>query len=360
LSIRVGIDIRRAAWAPHVGISRYSRCLVTAMLSLTDRASVELVTLGLSHSKRYEGAASLEIGHGHHFVQRLIQEQTKMARASRRLDLLHLPWYEGPIRPRCPLVVNVHDLDTVESIGNYSLRFRAYYNTLLRIYARTARRIIVPSTATLDALKSRWPGGQYALVPYAVDPIFEQPPTSRDSTNVGDPYILYSGGFAARKGLSDLLDAFSHVADVDRDARLIIVGAAPPDFVRSVRRVNSRGRIELRGYVEDQELVALYRSARVVAYPSILEGFGFPVLEAFAVGTPVVATRAGSIPEIAGNAGLLVSPSKPTELAEALLAVIQDDQLADRLAVAGRERSRSYRWSTTATRTLSVYQAALA
>jgi glycosyltransferase involved in cell wall biosynthesis len=320
-------------------------------------ADLELRTLDLAGSERYHGANSIRVGRGHHFAERFVQEQITMARVTRDIDLLHLPWYEGPVRASCPLVVNVHDLDTIENRDGYSLRFRTYYNTLLRIYLRTARRIIVPSSATLEALKSRWPRGRYVLVPYGVDPIFEQPP--EQIPDGGTPYILYSGGFGARKRLGDLLQAFDRVAAVERDVRLLIVGAAPEEFVRAVARIPARGRIELTGYVEDRELVRLYRSARVVAYPSALEGFGFPVLEAFASGTPVVATLAGSIPEIAGDACLLVRSASPNELAEALLAVLQDDRLAARLATAGRERSARYRWSETAKRTVAVYRAAL-
>jgi glycosyltransferase involved in cell wall biosynthesis len=352
----VGIDLRRATWAPQVGISRYSRCILNSMLAL-GASDLELWVLDLVGSDGYQGASSFGVGRGHHFAQRLFQEQVAMPRITRAIDLLHLPWYEGPFRSACPLVVNVHDLDTIENRHGYSLRFRTYYNTLLRIYVRMARRILVPSTATLEALESRWPKGRYVLVPYGVDPIFEKP--LDHAPKGGSPYILYSGGFGARKLLDNLLEAFDRVAQAERDVRLLIVGAAPEAFVRAVARTAVRDRIELTGYVEDRELVRLYRSASVVAYPSLLEGFGFPVVEAFASGTPVVATHAGSIPEIAGDACLLVRPGSPKELAEALLAVLRDATLAARLADAGRERAGRYRWSETARRTLAVYRAAL-
>jgi glycosyltransferase involved in cell wall biosynthesis len=356
MSARVGIDLRRATWAPQVGISRYSRCLLNAMLALGP-SDLELRPLDLAGPERYQGANSIRVGRGHHFVERFVQEQIAMARVTRGIELLHLPWYEGPVRASCPLVVNVHDLDTIENRDGYSLRFRTYYNTLLRIYLRTARRVIVPSNATLEALKSRWPRGRYVLIPYGVDPVFEKP--SEQTPNSGSPYILYSGGFGARKRLSDLLEAFDRIAETESDVRLVIVGAAPQDFLRAVAGTAARERIDLMGYVEDRQLVSLYQSASVVAYPSVLEGFGFPVLEAFATGTPVVATRAGSIPEIAGDACLLVRPASPDELAEALLAVLRDDGLAARLAAAGHERAGRYSWTETARQTLALYRTVL-
>jgi glycosyltransferase involved in cell wall biosynthesis len=356
VSFRVGIDVRRATWAPQLGISRYSRCLVRAMLAL-GLGDVEVCTLDLGNSPQHGNVKSISVGRGHHFPQRFMQEQIGMARFTRQIDLLHLPWYEGPARPACPLVVNVHDLDTLDNRDDYRLRFRAYYNTLLRIYVRIAHQIIVPSTATLEALQARWPRGRYVLIPYGVDPIFERQPEeiSDDSAT----YILYSGGFGARKRLGDLLAAFDRVAEVVPDVRLRIVGAAPEELVTAISRTAARDRIELTGYVEDRELVRIYQQAKVVAYPSTLEGFGFPVLEAFAAGTPVVATRAGSIPEIAGGACLLVRPTSPDELAEALLAVIEDEGLAARLAAAGRERAGHYRWSDTARQTIAAYRAAV-
>ena len=151
MSASAAIDVRRATWAPQVGIARYSRCLLDAMLAL-EPSDFEFRPLDLAGSVRWQNADVISVGRGHHFAQRFVQEQVAMARASRSVDLLHLPWYEGPGRATCPIVVNVHDLDTIENPEGYSLRFRSYYNTLLRIYIRTARQIIVPSTATLEAL----------------------------------------------------------------------------------------------------------------------------------------------------------------------------------------------------------------
>jgi glycosyltransferase involved in cell wall biosynthesis len=326
------------------------------MLAL-EPSDFEFRPLDLAGSVRWQNADVISVGRGHHFAQRFVQEQVAMARISRGLDLLHLPWYEGPVRPGCPLVVNVHDLDTIEHPEGYSLRFRAYYNSLLRLYVRTARRIIVPSRATLEAVGSRWPCGRYVLVPYGVDPVFEE--SVEGLPDAAYRYILYSGGFGLRKRVGDLLAAFDQVAEVERHVRLVIVGTPPRDVLQAVARSTARDRIELTGYVEDRKLVGLYRSAAVVAYPSLLEGFGFPVVEAFASGTPVVATRSGSIPEIGGEACLLVEPESPGELADAILAVLRDCALTARLVAAGNERVSRYRWSETARRTLAAYREAL-
>jgi glycosyltransferase involved in cell wall biosynthesis len=356
VTARVAVDLRRAAWAPYVGISRYARSLLSAMIAL-EPTDVELCALDLHGSRRSTHAATIRVGAGSYFVQRLVQEQLVMPRLSRKFDLLHLPWYEGPFFPACPLVINVHDLDTIERPDGYSIRFRAYYNTLLRLYIRRAQWIIVPSAATGEALERRWPGRSYVVILYGVDPVFAQ--RSDDGRESDPPYILYTGGFGRRKRVEDLLAAFERIAEAERDLKLLITGRASAEVLKAVKAMTARERVEFTGYVGDERLASLYRSASALVYPSALEGFGFPVVEAFASGTPVIACRSSSIPEIAEGAALLVTPASPGELADALLAVLRDHTLAGDLREAGLKRAQRFRWSETARRTLEVYREAL-
>lgn len=356
MTVRVALDVRRATWAPQLGISRYARNLGRSIDDLGD-TEVELTRLDLRSPSTLSPTRSIVVGRGHHFVRRFFQDQFAIPWATRQSDLVHLPWYEGPFHSSCPVIVNVHDLDTLVNAKSYSLRFRAYYNSLLRAYLRTARRIIVPSHATADALEAWWPRRPYAVIPYGVDPIFfarrEVPELGLPAG--GDGYVLYTGGFSARKGIDDLLTAFESVASAVRDVRLVITGPAPTDFATMISGTRSRDRIVLTGYVDDERLAQLYRRATVVAYPSTLEGFGFPVVEGFAAGTAVVATRGGSIPEIAGDAAVLVEPRNAQKLAEALLSVIREPAFAASLVAAGRKRADLYRWSETARRTVALY-----
>ena len=278
-----------------------------------------------------------------------------MVRASRRGDLLHLPWHEGPALSACPLVVSVHDIASLEHAETHLWRYRAYYNSLLRLYVRTARRILVPSQATMDVLEHRWPGRPYRLVPLAVDETF----TVGSASATREHAVLYTGGFEARKRLPDLLAAFELLASRDGDVRLVITGEPDTATLNLARAASAADRIELVGRVDEQALADLYRSAAVVAYPSESEGFGFPVVEGFASGTPVVACASGSVPEVAGDAALLVSPRQPSELADALLAVLTDSGLASRLRASGLERAREFSWERAARLTLDVYREAL-
>lgn len=352
----VQIDMRRATWRPEIGISRYSTMLVKTIASMPE-SPVRLELLDLDGGARIPGVTTRIIGTRTHFLARLAQEQLRIPAATGQGDLLHLPWYEGPVAARCPLVVNVHDLDTLEPHGGYSRRFRVYYNTLLRLYIRSARKIIVPSQASLSALQRRWPGRPYVHIPYGIDPVmFRAPGVAR----APEPTILYCGGYGARKRIPDLIEAVVEVAQAIPAARLVLTGDPPPWIRSALQQLPRPEQVECVGIVPLARLVELYAEAWVVAYPSSLEGFGFPVLEAFAAGTPIVAASGGSIPELAGDAAMLVPPGSAAELAESLLRVLRDEKLAAELTARGLRRVEAFTWQETAARTLETYAEALA
>lgn len=348
-------DVRRATWYPEVGLSRYARGLLGALLARAT-AEIGIVPVDLSDSGNWEHQRAFRVGRAHGVGARVWQEQVRLAARTRQADLIHLPWYEGPVRPACPLVVSIHDLDTVVHPERYPRRFRVYYNTLLRAYIRRARRIIVSSRASLAALEDRWPGRPYVQIYLGVDPIFA--PSSNSAAPDGPPTILYSGGWGKRKRVGMLIEAFMSVAASDPDVRLVMVGDPGPDERELMARTGSQ-RMLLPGRVSDERLAELYRDATVVAYPSALEGFGFPVVEGFASGTPVVAARAGSIPEVAGDAALLFDDGAEA-LAEALRSVLGSSRLQLDLRERGLRRARDFSWETTAERTLAVYRDVLA
>jgi glycosyltransferase involved in cell wall biosynthesis len=349
-------DVRRATWYPEVGISRYARSLLSAMLDLAP-PELRLAPIDLSGSGNWLEAPAIRVGRRHGIAARLFQEQLRIALRSRRADLIHLPWYEGPLVTGCPLVVTVHDLDTVLHPERYPRRFRVYYNTLLRSYINAARRIIVPSLATLEGLEARWPGRPYVQIYQGIDAIFSRPSTGAGFA--GSPFILYTGGWGKRKRTRQLIQAFSIVAAVHRDVGLVMTGEPGPDEMQTIAEASSE-RITLTGRISDEQLSSLYRDAAVVAYPSALEGFGFPIVEAFASGTPVVGLRAGSVPEVAGDAALLIDRDDPAELAEALISVLDSPAVRRELRERGLARASEFTWSRTAERTLDVYRDVLA
>jgi glycosyltransferase involved in cell wall biosynthesis len=214
----------------------------------------------------------------------------------------------------------------------------------------------VPSQTSLEALEARWPGRPYRVVHNGVDAAFRPPVVDAERERT----ILYTGGFGLRKRLHDLLAAFEQVAAHDSEVELTITGEPDDEAIAAVRAARFAARIRLMDRVSEDELANLYRRASVVVYPSEGEGFGFPVVEGFASGAPVVACDSGSVPEVAAGAALLVPPRRPSDLADALRSVLDDAAVAERLRADGLERARAFTWERAARLTVDAYREALA
>jgi glycosyltransferase involved in cell wall biosynthesis len=349
---RVGLDLRRATLWPQTGIARYERNLLRSIQALQP-ADLHIQAIDVGGSSLWPGA--ITVGRGTPAWRRAIQEQARMTALTQRLDLVHLPWSEGPVRPLCPFVLTLFDLATIDGASSYELGFRIYYNTLLRAHMRRAATVIVTSHATLEAARERWPRQRYRLIPLAVDSWFR---VMEGEPRTPEPTVLYTGGFDPRKRVADLIEAVAQLRARLPAIQLVLSGEAPPEVVEMARRKLDR-QVTFSGYLGDEELASWYRRAWVVAYPTDMEGFGFPILEAFASGTPVVATRAGSIEEVADNAALLVSPGDVKELADAIEQLLSNTRLRDSLRAAGLQRASGFSWNEVAAKTIDVYREAL-
>jgi alpha-1,3-rhamnosyl/mannosyltransferase len=248
-------------------------------------------------------------------------------------------------------VLTIQDLSYEHSAGLMPGRDRLFFRTLVRPSARRAARVLTGSERTRDDLVSRYRVAveKIVLTPYGVDPAF----TPEGPHPNGLPYALFVSALHPRK---DPLAALEALALVPGELRLIMVG---PDkgLGAAVReradRLGLAGRVELRGHVPKDELASLYRGARCLVFPSRYEGFGLPIVEAMASGTPVVTTRAGATVEVAGEAAVLVDPGNPVELAGGIERALAD---RERLVSAGLERARRYSWVETARLTADVYR----
>jgi glycosyltransferase involved in cell wall biosynthesis len=250
-------------------------------------------------------------------------------------------------------VVTVHDLSFERDPSFMGLRDRVVFRTTVPRSARRASRVIVVSELTKRDLieLAGVPAERIVVVPNGVAERFS--PEGPQTTN-GRPYALVVGSLERRK---DPLTAVEGLALLGgSDLRLVFAGPDRGDG-EAVRAAAARHglqqRVELKGHVPDDELAALYRGAECLVFPSRDEGFGLPLLEAMASGVPVVATRAGALPEIAGGAAILVEPGNPVELAGGIERALAD---RERLVAAGFERARQYSWAETAERTLAVYR----
>ena len=275
-----------------------------------------------------------------------------MTRLLRRLAprLAHFQHVVAPGCP-CPAVVTIHDLSFERHPELMGRRDRLVFRTMVPRSVRRAERVLAVSEWTKRDLVEHYgiPEEKIVVTPNGVDPMF----ASHGARAGGAPYALFVGALQPRK---DPLAALEAVALVDQDLRLVLAGpdkGSGAEARRTASKLGLNGRVKFAGHVEKQELAELYRGAVCLVFPSRYEGFGLPVVEAMASGTPVVATAAGSIPEIAGDAAVLVEPGDPVALAGGIERALAD---RDRLVLAGLERARLYSWTETARRTLAVYR----
>lgn len=284
-----------------------------------------------------------------------------------RTDVFHGPAVFLPlVKVGYRTVVTVHDLVCFLFPETVPRRYSLYMRLMTWLAVRTADRIIAVSGATRDALVQRLgvEPARVAVIHEGVAATFARPPEQPGAVlrrlGIEPPYCLFVGNLEPRKNLVRLLEAFARLRAEGRPVRLVLAGArgwlAEPIF-RAVERHGLADAVVFPGYVPAAELPALYAGAACFVFPSLYEGFGLPVLEAMAAGTPVVASRVGAIPEVAGDAALLVAPDQPAELAAAVASVLDDRTLRARLVERGRRRAAAFTWERAARETLAVYEA---
>jgi len=282
-----------------------------------------------------------------------------------RPDVVHFTNYLAPLAGGSPYVVSFHDMSLALVPQYHTLKKRLLTSSLIPLIARFARRILAPSESTRrDVIRLlRVDPARVRVVPYAAAPGF-RPVTDgmarlQAAYGVRPPYILYVGTLEPRKNLVRVLSAFARIARSVPDHTLVLAGDRGWKFgavLREAARPDLAGRVQLLGYVEEEDLPALYSHAEAFVYPSLYEGFGLPVVEAMACGTPVITSRTSSLGEIASDAAWLVDPENEDALAEGLHALATDGGLRQELKRRGLARAASFSWQRTGRETAAVYR----
>lgn len=276
-------------------------------------------------------------------------------------DVVHGTNYVAP-PTRCPQVVSVYDCWFLEHPRDVDADVRRAAAVLRRNVADGAF-VVTSSNATTMRVRELLATDRVRTIHLGPPPVPPIPPDDRPATlpDLDDvPFVLALGTIERRKNLPTLVAAFSRLAREHEHARLVIAGSDGNDrsaLDQAIRRLDrpAASRVMVLGTVDDAEKNWLLASARALAYPSLDEGFGFPILEAQQLGTPVVASTAGSIPEIAGPAALLSAASDAEALAANLYWVVTSDDMHDKLVRRGYANLRRFDWPRTADRLIDLY-----
>jgi len=290
-----------------------------------------------------------------------------LARSS--FDLFHGTNYEIPFWSRCPSVVTIHDLSLLlhPEAHRQNLVRRARWR--LPRMAKSATRIITPSESVkrevCEILKIK--PDKVVVTPEAPRSTFKRREGAavvelRQRLGIGEDFILFVGTVEPRKNLRRLVEAFDQLLrTTSLSPQLVIAGGQGwlmDDFGSVIKQKKLEDRICRTGYLQDEELCALYSSCKAFIYPSLYEGFGLPPLEAMACGAPVITSRIPSITETVGMAARLVDPRDVNDLSRAIAEMLSDEQERKHFSEAGTEHVKQFTWEQTALKTLEVYKEA--
>jgi glycosyltransferase involved in cell wall biosynthesis len=339
------------------GLAVYALGVIRALAALREEVVVftsraDAVTGQAVRIYAAPAAARPEYGAAGHLI-RLLWTQTGLRAGVRktRSDVIFNPLPEGVLRPTVPQVTTVLDLLPLRYPEEYP-RQQYYFRHYVPAVLRSSRAIVTISESTRRDVMVFYPQvspDQMHLAPPGYD-AERFSPDGPVAEGLGRPYVLYVGNIMPHKNLVRLVEAFAK-ARRQVPARLVIRGNGHARHVESVRRsIETQGLgadVDWKPYAPAEELPPLYRGARALLLPSLYEGFGMTALEAMACGTPVIASQTSSLPEVVGDAGLLIDPLDTSALAKAIVRVLSDDVLARTLRTRGLARVAAFSWERT-------------
>lgn len=364
--MRIGIDARLIFYH-QAGIGQYILRLTQALAQI-DRDDAFVVFTSRKDKTFHVEQANFKQQRlwtpSHHHLERWAMT---FELAPFALDVLHSPDFIPPAWTRCPSVITMHDLAFM-LYPRFLTRDSARYYGQVDLAARQADHIIAVSQSTKrDTIRLLGvPESKITVIYEAAHPLFAPlaADVARDfvRTRYDLPanFILFVGTIEPRKNLPTLLRAFKRLRENYKSDAVLAIAGKRGWLVEEVDRVIAElqlgDAVRFLGGVQNEELVYLYNAARVFVLPSFYEGFGLPPLEAMACGTPVIVSKVSSLPEVVGDAGLLVTPNDAEELAVAMSRVLGDEKLRRELRDKGLVRAQIFSWQRAARETLAVYR----
>ena len=363
---RIGFDGRTLA-SPAAGVRRYARELFGALAGI-DR-TLRIVAVGApaevglpAEVERVDASTTLPSNLG--WMLRGLPQAARRA----ELDLFHAPSYTAPFRGPRPMVLTIHDVSYARHPEWYPYKRDVLRRAFYRRSARTADRIITDSAFSkseiVDVYRVR--PSLIDVVPLAASAAFTPGPAGPLPAEWPTQFVLHVGDLHERRNLAMVARAVVALRRREKSlSRLSLVlagvdrGSAPQLAQISAAAGGAVPLVVFAGQTTDTMLLTLYRSAAAFVYPSRYEGFGLPLLEAMSCGTPVIGARAASIPEVIGDAGVLLDPNDEAAWSETIERVLEDRVYSALLRGAGLERAARFSWFRTATETAAVYRRVL-
>lgn len=275
--------------------------------------------------------------------------------------IFHSPSFVSSPFIKCPTIMTIHDLNHLKFPEYYTKFHKHYYNYIVKSSALKAKKILTVSEFSKKEIVN-WLNceSEKVVVTYnGVDENFKVIKDNGKLVNIREKYelpqkfVLYIGNLKPHKNISNLIKA---IKNINQEIILVINGKVNEILDKIIEENHLEREIKFIGYVDDDDLPALYNLAELFVYPSLYEGFGLPPLEAMACGCPVITSNTSSLPEVVGDAGILVNPYDVDEIAKAIDLILSNENLRNELKEKGLEQAKNFSWRKTAEGTLKVYE----
>lgn len=372
--MRIALDYT-AAIRQQAGIGHYTRSLVAAMLAQDSTNQYTLLSSGRPTEERPFPEAENVRGRGIIIPDRLLNVLWYRWRVplyanlfSGRADIYHGPDFTlPPLSGKLKTVVTIHDLAFLEQSEYAAPSLSAYLKRVVPQAVAQADVVAAISEETRRALIQHFqtPASKITIVPNGVSSYFQRITdplilgATRNKFHLQDPFVLSVGTLEPRKNHLGLIKAFHKARQQKKGPAMLAIAGGKGWLYEETKQVIADLKLEKQvlflGRVTDLELVTLYSMASIFAFPSFSEGFGIPPLEAMACGTPVISSNTSSLPEVVGDAALLVDPHNIDQLADALIRLSEDEPLREELRQKGYKRAQQFTWEESARKMLAVY-----
>lgn len=351
---KIGIDVQTTL-GQKTGFGYYVENLVKELQKIKDGVSYELI--------------APETKSDFSTPQRLIWDQFSLPKIAqeKKVDLLHQPAFSAPIFFSKPVVVTIHDLIAIKYGRDISFWSRQYFGRFMPFTYHFAAHIMASSEYTKKDIMEvlNVPEEKISVVYLALDHIVSSPIAKEDIAKtkkkfgIQEPFLLYVGTINPRKNLVFLTQIFERVLTKIPKMQLVIAGKKGwfyNELIAEVNKLKLDDKVIITDYITDEEKRALYAAADMLTFPSLYEGFGFPVLEAMACGVPVIASNKTSIPEVLGDAGISLNPGNKDEWADEIVKLHFSPERKRQLIAAGLKQAQKFSWEKSAKQAVEIYK----